>query len=89
MWGKFLKAVLTGKHRLSSSSVVAAIVTVLYTVWPFDLFPEFPLGPIGLIDDLGLWGVLVAIMRWELGRFEKGVAAKSVTIPGTATRETH
>ena len=87
MWGKFAKAVLTGRHRLSAASWIAAVFTVIYTVWPFDLIPEIPFGPIGLIDDLGLWGVLAAIFRWELGRFEKGVGAKAVTIRGTATRD--
>jgi uncharacterized membrane protein YkvA (DUF1232 family) len=87
MWGTFAKAVLTGKHALSGWSIFAVIATVLYTVSPIDAIPELLVGPIGFIDDLGLWGVLVAILRWELGRFEKGVGAKAVTIRGTATRD--
>jgi uncharacterized membrane protein YkvA (DUF1232 family) len=87
MWVKFAKAVLTGQHRLSRWSVVATIVTVLYTLSPVDLIPELLVGPIGLIDDLGLWGVLAAVFRWEMSRFEKGMGAKVVTIPGTATRD--
>ncbi len=85
MWGKFAKAVLTGKHHLSPWSYIMAIVTVIYTVWPLDAIPDWVFGPIGFIDDLGMWGVLVAILRWELGRFERGVTAKAVSIPGTAT----
>jgi uncharacterized membrane protein YkvA (DUF1232 family) len=88
MWGKFFKAVLTGKHTLSGWSIFAVIATVIYTISPIDAIPELFAGPIGFIDDLGLWGVLVAVFRWELGRFEKGAGAKSVTIPGTATRQT-
>jgi uncharacterized membrane protein YkvA (DUF1232 family) len=87
MWGKFTKAVLTGKHRLSPWSIIAAIGTVLYTVSPIDVIPELFVGPLGYIDDIGLWGVLLAILRWELGRFEKGLVAKSVTISGTARRD--
>ena len=87
MWGKFAKAVLSGEYKLSPWSIVAAIGTVLYTISPIDLIPELFLGPLGYIDDIGLWGALFAILRWELGRFEKGVAAKSVTISGTATRD--
>ncbi len=87
MWGKFAKAVLTGKHKLSAWTFVLAIGTVIYTISPIDAVPEFFLGPIGFIDDLGLWGVLVAIFRWEMGRFERDIAAQSVTIPGSATRE--
>ncbi len=85
MWGKFAKAVLTGKHRLSPWSWIATVVTIVYTLSPLDAIPELLVGPVGLIDDLGLWGVLAAIFRWEFGRFEKGVGAKAVTIQGTAT----
>lgn len=87
MWGKFAKAVVSGQFQLSGWSIVAAIGTVLYTISPVDIVPELLVGPLGFLDDLGLWGVLLAILRWELGRFEKGVAAKSVTISGTATRD--
>jgi len=85
MWGKFAKAVLTGKHRLSPWSYIIAIGTVIYTISPIDAVPELIVGPLGFIDDLGLWGVLVAVMRWELRRFETAAAKRSVTIPGTAT----
>jgi uncharacterized membrane protein YkvA (DUF1232 family) len=87
MWGKFAKAVLRGEYKLSPWSIVAAIGTILYTISPIDLIPELFVGPLGYIDDLGLWGVLLVILRWELGRFEKSVAATSVTISGTATRD--
>lgn len=87
MWGKFARAVLSGQFRLSPWSIVAAIGTVLYTISPIDLVPELFVGPLGYIDDLGLWGVLLVILRWELGRFEKQVASTSVTISGTATRD--
>jgi uncharacterized membrane protein YkvA (DUF1232 family) len=87
MWGKFAKAVLSGEYKLSPWSIVAAVGTILYTISPIDLIPELFVGPLGYIDDIGLWGVLFAILRWELGRFEKSVAAKSVTISGTATRD--
>ena len=86
MWGTFAKAVMTGKHRLAVGSWVAVVFTVIYTIWPFDLIPELPFGPIGLIDDLGLWGVLAAVLRWERGRFERGAAAEAVTLVGRATR---
>ncbi len=86
MWGTFAKAVLTGKHTLSGWSIFAVIATVIYTISPIDAIPELFTGPIGFIDDLGLWGVLVAVFRWELGRFEKTQAASAVTIPGTAKR---
>ena len=87
MWGKFAKAVFRGEHKLSPWTYVATIATVLYTIWPLDILPDYLLGPVGMIDDLGFWGVLLVILRWELGRFEKGVAAKSVTISGKATRD--
>jgi uncharacterized membrane protein YkvA (DUF1232 family) len=87
VWWKFTKAVLSGEFRLSPWSIVATIGTILYTISPIDLIPELFVGPLGYIDDLGLWGVLLAILRWELRRFEKSVAATSVTISGTATRD--
>lgn len=87
MWGKFAKAVLRGDYKLSPWTYFYAIATIIYTIWPLDLLPDYILGPVGMIDDLGFWGVLLAILRWELGRFEKSLAANSVTISGTATRD--
>jgi uncharacterized membrane protein YkvA (DUF1232 family) len=87
MWVKFAKAVFRGEHKLSPWTYVATIATIIYTIWPLDVLPDYLLGPVGMIDDLGLWGVLAAIFRWEMGRFEKGVGAKAVTIRGTATRD--
>ena len=87
MWGKFFRAVISGQYRLSRWSIVAAIGTILYTISPIDLIPELLVGPLGYIDDLGLWGVLLAIVRWEFGRFEKQVAANALIISGTATRD--
>ncbi len=87
MWGAFIKAVVTGKHRLSPWSYVMAVVTVVYAIWPLDAIPDYITGPFGFIDDLGMWGVLLAVLRWELGRFERGRNPSSVTVDGTATTD--
>ena len=68
-WLNFIKAVFRREHRLAPTTWVMAIVTVLYTVWPIDFIPDFvPI--VGQLDDLGLWGVLLALAAREKSRFE-------------------
>jgi len=78
MWWSFAKAVLSKRHRLSPLSLIAVIGTAIYTIWPIDAVPDLVLGPLGYIDDLGLWGVTLAILNWERGRYEKVLREGSV-----------
>jgi uncharacterized membrane protein YkvA (DUF1232 family) len=43
---------------------LAVILVVLYVIMPLDLLPEWILGPLGFLDDLGL----VAWAFWYLRR---------------------
>ncbi len=79
MWGSFFKAIFKREHVLSPWTWIVSIFTVVYTISPIDAVPELFVGPLGYLDDLGLWGVLTAVMRWELGRFQAELAAKAVT----------
>lgn len=69
----FLGAVRRREHRLAATTWAAGIAAVVYTVAPIDLIPELLLGPLGLTDDLGLWGVAAVLYarehaRWRAGR---------------------
>lgn len=77
MWGSFAKAVFKGEHKLSPLTILGVVFAAVYTIVPIDLIPDVPI--IGWIDDLGFWGVVLGIFRWELGRFEARLRAKSVT----------
>ncbi len=70
MWWRFVQAVRKGEHRLAPMTWVAAVGAVLYTVWPIDVIPELVLGPLGLLDDAGLWGILLVLLNREKQRFE-------------------
>lgn len=77
MWGEFLKAVLTGKYKLSPVTYVGVILSLAYTIWPIDISPDvIPI--IGWLDDLGLWGVVTLVFNWERGRFEADKKARAV-----------
>ena len=72
MW-RFLKAVKSGEHRVAPTTWAAVIAALVYTVAPIDLIHELVLGPLGLTDDLGLWGIFALLFvreqrRWELVR---------------------
>ncbi|WP_062070923.1 DUF1232 domain-containing protein [Demequina sediminicola] len=70
-WWKFLGAVRRGEHKVSPFTWMTGIVTVLYTFWPVDLIPELVLGPLGFIDDLGLWGVFIMLASREKSAWEE------------------
>ena len=70
MWWSFFKAVRAGEHRLSPMTWVTAGAAVLYTVWPLDFIPELVFGPLGLVDDAGVWVILGTLLVRERQRWE-------------------
>ncbi|WP_062293106.1 DUF1232 domain-containing protein [Demequina phytophila] len=83
MWWTFLKAVKSGQHRLAPMTWVAAAGAVVYTLWPIDAIPELVLGPLGLLDDAGLWGILLVLLTREKQRFEVGLRDEAIDVEGT------
>ncbi|MDN4476430.1 DUF1232 domain-containing protein [Demequina sp. SYSU T00192] len=83
MWMSFLKAVRNGEHRLAPMTWIAGAGAVLYTLWPLDLIPELVLGPLGLVDDAGLWGILIVLVTREKQRYEAGLRAEAIDVEGT------
>jgi uncharacterized membrane protein YkvA (DUF1232 family) len=75
MW-KFLKAIKDREHRLAPSTVAVAVGAVVYTFVPIDLIPELVLGPLGFADDIGVWGILAALVAREHGRWRAGLESK-------------
>ena len=89
MWGSFIKAIFKGEHSLSPWTWIVSLFALGYAIWPLDIIPDYLTGPLGVVDDLGVWGIVVGLMRWELGRFQAELAAKAVTpqSPPKTTRE--
>ncbi len=75
MWS-FLKAVKNREHRVAPTTAIAAIAAVIYTFAPIDLIPELVLGPLGFVDDIGLWGILAVLFAREQHRWQTGQAAQ-------------
>jgi uncharacterized membrane protein YkvA (DUF1232 family) len=73
MWWRFLKAVKERQHRVAPTTWVAAIAAVVYTLAPIDLIPELVLGPLGFVDDIGLWGILAVLFAREQRRWRTGL----------------
>ena len=75
MWS-FIKAVRTGQHGVAPTTWVAAAAAVAYTIAPIDLIPELVLGPLGFVDDVGLWGILAVLLAREQRRWVTARATK-------------
>jgi uncharacterized membrane protein YkvA (DUF1232 family) len=75
MWS-FLKAVKNREHRVAPTTAIAAIAAVIYTFAPIDLIPELVLGPLGFVDDIGLWGILAVLFAREQHRWQTGQATR-------------
>ena len=76
MWWRFLKAVNARQHRVAPTTWIAGIAAVVYTLAPIDLIPEIVLGPLGFVDDLGLWSILAILFAREQRRWLAGPARK-------------
>ena len=76
MWWRFLKAVKNRQHRVAPTTWVAAIAAVVYTFAPIDLIPELVLGPLGFVDDIGLWGIFAVLFAREQRRWQTSLAAR-------------
>ncbi len=76
MWWRFLKAVKNREHRVAPTTWVVGIAAVIYTFVPIDLIPELVLGPLGFVDDLGVWGIFAVLFAREQGRWKAGLVAE-------------
>ncbi len=73
-WGAFFKALRTRQHKLSPMTWVTLVAAVVYTVSPLDFIPELVFGPVGLVDDAGFWGIVLALTMREKARWEAQLA---------------
>jgi uncharacterized membrane protein YkvA (DUF1232 family) len=53
-----------------------AIAAVVYTFMPIDVIPELVLGPLGFVDDIGLWGIFAVLFAREQHRWQAGRSAE-------------
>ncbi|WP_296665768.1 YkvA family protein [Demequina sp.] len=82
MWWRFLKAVKNGEHRLAPMTWIAAVGAVIYTFVPIDIIPELFLGPLGYVDDLGLWGFIVVLVTREKQQWEARLNEDAINVNG-------
>lgn len=79
-WGRFFRAVLSGRWKVSPMSWLAAVGTLIYVLSPIDIVPELFLPVVGYIDDLGLWGVMAVLATREKARWEAGRNATAIDV---------
>ena len=71
-----MKAVKDGRHKLSPMTWIVGIAAIIYTISPIDLIPELVFGPLGLADDLGVWGIFAVLFTNEYRRWQAGLASR-------------
>jgi uncharacterized membrane protein YkvA (DUF1232 family) len=79
MWGRFLKAVLKGEWKISPLSWLAVVGTIVYVVSPIDFIPDV-IPFVGVIDDVGLWGVMSILAAREKLHWESSLRDGSITL---------
>jgi len=66
---EMVKDGITGKYPLPKRTLFMIIANILYVVSPIDILPEIFLGPIGLIDDVGVWASLYPAIAKDLAEY--------------------
>lgn len=79
-WGRFVRAVLSRRWKISPLSWLGAIGTIIYVLSPIDVIPELFLPDVGYIDDLGVWGVMMLLANREKARWHAGRNASAIDI---------
>ncbi|WP_084079301.1 YkvA family protein [Demequina sp. NBRC 110057] len=73
-WWKFFQAVRRGEHKIGGMTWFTAAAALVYTISPIDLIPELIFPLVGLVDDLGLWGVTLMLLNREKNAWEAHAA---------------
>ena len=79
MWGRFLKAVLKGEWKISPLSWLAVVGTIIYVVSPIDAIPDV-IPFVGVIDDVGLWGVMSILAAREKSRWASSLREGAIAV---------
>lgn len=79
MWGKFFKAVLKGQWKISPLSWLAVAGAIIYIVSPIDAIPDV-IPFVGVVDDVGLWGVMSILAAREKSHWEASLRDGSIEI---------
>lgn len=75
MWLRFLRAIKNREYRVAPTTWIVAIAAIVYTVVPIDLIPELILGPLGFVDDIGVWGIFAVLFVREQRRWQAGLGS--------------
>ncbi len=69
--------------------VAGIVLCLLYILSPIDLIPEFPLGPLGLVDDAAVLGFMIYLVRqlWSLREIECTKEPEGVVIDAEIVAE--
>lgn len=79
IWGRFLKAVLKGEWKISPLSWLAVVGTIIYVVSPIDAIPDV-IPFVGVIDDVGLWGVMSILAAREKSRWASSLREGAISL---------
>jgi uncharacterized membrane protein YkvA (DUF1232 family) len=80
MWWRFFTAVRTGQYKVAPMTWLALAGTIAYTLWPIDFLPDYILGPLGMIDDLGVWAIMLTFATREKNKWEVQLEREGVII---------
>jgi uncharacterized membrane protein YkvA (DUF1232 family) len=69
------------RYRVPLRGIAAMAGALVYLISPVDVVPEVPLGPIGLIDDMGVLGA-VAMFVFRLIQARRAVTPDNDNHPG-------
>lgn len=59
------------RYQFPTRIKLAGLIAVLYTILPIDILPEVLLGPLGILDDIGVVMIALRMLYDEIIRYGK------------------
>ena len=64
-------------EHFTKPQLAMLVLAALYILSPVDVIPELLTGPLGLVDDAGAFGVIIAIL---VGARSRATAPEPITV---------
>jgi len=84
LFARMFKDLMKRRYRVTPwRTIISFALAAVYWVTPFDALPEIALGPLGLIDDIGVLAYAWSMLGKDTERYKSWLQARPTTQKGS------